>query len=383
MITPRILSISFSPIHRDSRVLRQLAVLSEFGSVTTVGYGAAPEGVAHHIEVPSNRPSLPQTPGGVLKLVFRMHRSVELSSSGERTALSKLRATEPYDLVVANDARALPLAFAIAGDSAVWVDLHEWAPAENSTVFSWRLLVGPYMTALCRHYLPRVAAATTVGERIGDLYQEHFGIRPTLVRNAGPWEDLSPSPIEPGRIRLVHSGIAVPERNIEALIDTVIALDDRFTLDLYLIGKDSYLSRLQSRADTPRISFHTPVKPAELPAALNQYDLGVYLLPLRTLNHRLMMPNKFFDFVQARLGILISPAQETAALIAKYGLGPPLPDHSVKGLVTALTSVTPDQVQGFKEHAHDAAYDLSSGPDEARMREIIARLLIRSPLIER
>lgn len=41
---PRILCVSFSPIHADSRVLRQLEVLREHGEVTTVGYGPAPEG---------------------------------------------------------------------------------------------------------------------------------------------------------------------------------------------------------------------------------------------------------------------------------------------------------------------------------------------------
>lgn len=376
MTKKRILSISFSPIRRDSRVLRQLGVLQEFGEVTTVGYGTTPDGVARHIEVPLTKPSLPQTPLGVLRLALHQHRSVELKSPGERAALPKVLGTGPYDLVVANDARALPLAFAVADGAPIWADLHEWAPAENSTILSWRLLVGPYMDAVCRRYLPQVTTTTTVGAKIGELYHERYGIpRPALVRNAGPWQDLTPSPIEPGQIRLVHSGIAVPERNIEALIDTALALSDRFSLNLYLVGEDSYLSKLRERAaGSPRILFHSPVHPTELPATLNQYDLGVYLLPLRTINHRLMMPNKLFDFVQARLGILMSPAEETSAIIAHHGLGPTLADHSVDGLVAALSSLTEAEVQSFKQHSHQAARDLSSAADEAVMREIVARL---------
>ena len=373
----RILSISFSPLRRDSRVLRQLAILREFGDVTTVGYGEAPDGVAAHIEVPLSASSLPQTPGGVLRLALRRHRSVELKAPAERAALSQLAGTSPYDLVVANDARALPLAFAVADGAPIWADLHEWAPEENSTILSWKLLVGPYMDALCRRYLPRVTEATVVGGAIGDLYRDRYRVpRPSLVRNAGPWQDLAPTPIEPGRIRLVHSGIAVPERNIEALIDAMHMLDERFSLDLYLVGTDEYLAKLTARANGhERITFNAPVHPTELPATLNQYDLGVYLLPLRTLNHRLMLPNKFFDFVQARLGQLISPAEETATLIAQYGLGPALPDHSVEGLVAALSPLTDEQIASFKQHAHDAAHDLSSAQDEATMRELVTRLV--------
>lgn len=373
----RILSISFSPLRRDSRVLRQLAILREFGDVTTVGYGEAPDGVANHIEVPLSAASLPQTPGGVARLALHRHHAVELKAPAELSALPQLTGTGPYDLVVANDARALPLAFAVADGAPIWADLHEWAPEENSTILSWRLLVGPYMDALCRRYLPLVTEVTVVGGGIGDLYRERYGIAtPALVRNAGPWQDLTPSPVEPGRIRLVHSGIAVPERNIEALIEAMHVLDDRFSLDLYLVGTPEYLGSLRSLAsDSPRITFHDPVHPTALPATLNRYDLGVYLLPLRTRNHRLMLPNKFFDFVQARLGQLISPAEETAALIARHGLGPALPDHSVAGLVAALSPLTDEQVAEFKQHAHDAAHELSSAPDEQTMRSLVARLV--------
>ena len=55
---------------------------------------------------------------------------------------------------------------------------------------------------------------------------------------------------------------------------------------------------------------HPPVTPAELPSSLNAFDVGVYVLPPRTMNHRLMLPNKFFDFVQARLALVFSTAVE-------------------------------------------------------------------------
>jgi hypothetical protein len=175
--TARILCVSFSPLRRDSRVSRQIAVLQEFGDVTTVGYGAAPEGVVHHIEVPAGAASLPQTLGGIARLALRRHASAELRAPGELAVLPLLAGTGPYDLVVANDARALPLAFAAADGAPVWADLHEWAPEENSTSLPWRVLVGPYMDALCRKYLSRAAAVTTVGNSIADLYLERYAGR--------------------------------------------------------------------------------------------------------------------------------------------------------------------------------------------------------------
>jgi glycosyltransferase involved in cell wall biosynthesis len=375
-VTNRILCISFSPLHRDSRVRRQLAVLREFGDVTTVGYGPAPEGVAHHVEVPDGAASLPQTPGGVLRLALRAHESVELRSPGERAALPGLAGSGPYDLVVANDARALPLAFAVADGAPVLADLHEWAPEENSTSLPWRLLVGPYMDALCRKYLPRVAAATTVSGAIAELYGERYGVTPEVVRNTIPDQKLRPSAMEEGRIRLVHSGVATPERNIEGLIDAVARLDDRFSLDLFLVGEAAYLGTLRLRAQAiPRVGVHPSVPPAELPATLNRFDLGVYLLPVKSLNHRLMLPNKFFDFVQARLGLVFGPSVETDRLIAEYGLGIVTVGTATDDLVAALSELTGDDVARFKVAADVASATLNSESDLATQRALIGRLV--------
>ena len=357
-------------------MLRQLAILREFGEVTTVGYGPAPTGVTEHVEVPAGVPSLPQTPSGIARLALRMHHDVQMRSPGEVAVLHRLEESGPYDLVVANDARALPLGFSIADGAPVWADLHEWAPEENSTSVPWRLLVKPYMDWLCREYLPRAAASTTVSGSIAELYLQRYGTLPEVVRNAGPLRDLQPTPLEPGRIRLAHSGIAARNRNLESLIDAAAALDDRFTLDLYLVDTGHYLSALQARATgNPGIRFHAPVAPDELPATLNQYDLGVFLLPPQTVNYRLMLPNKLFDFVQARLGLVFGPAIETDRVIAEHGIGVVTDGWSTKDLVATLRALTDEDVVRFKTASESAASALSNPADLATQRSIVQRLL--------
>lgn len=377
MTSKRILSISFTPLSTDARVQRQLHVLAEHGEVTTVGYGPALPVVDHHIEIPRDAPSLPQTVTGVVRLALHHHRQVELKAPGERAVIDAVDAAGPWDLVVANDARAFPLAFRAASGAPIWADMHEWAAAENANSPIWRLLVAPYMDALCSRYLPETAAATTVGGELSKLYASRYGIRePEIVRNAGPYQGLAPTPIERDRIRLVHSGIAVPERNIEALIDAIHALDQRFTLDLYLIGKADYLSRLRARARaSDRIRFRDPVPTTALPETLNRYDLGVFLLPIKSLNNRLMLPNKFFDFVQARIGLVFGPSVETDRLITEHGLGIITAGWTANDLVTALQGLTEEEIRGYKTATSVAAKTLSSESDVATQHALVSRLL--------
>ena len=266
---PRILCISFSDINGDSRVLRQLDVLRRHGHVTTLAYGERPAGADDHLEIPSALPSLPQTVSGVAKLALRRYASVQLEAPAMKAALGLL-GDRPFDLVVANEARALPLAFHVAGEPRVWCDLHEWAPEERTHVLSWRLLVSPFIRWMCGRYLPRVNAATTINDSIAGLYRDQFGVHCEIVRNAiAHRTDLAPAPLEDGRIRLVHSGGAVPGRNIETIIDAVDALGDGFSLDLYLIPSrqgDAYWRwRHAHISPSERTTHHHPPSGASTP----------------------------------------------------------------------------------------------------------------------
>lgn len=374
----RILCISLSPIRRDARVLRQLDVLREFGEVTTVGYDDAPPGVAEHIRVPDDRLSLPQTPSGVAKLALHRFRSVELEAPGVAYAREKLRGRE-FDLVVANDARVLALAFAVAGSAPVWADMHEWAPEERTHVLSWRLLVAPFMVYLCRTYLPRAAAVTTVGGEIAQLYARDFGVHPRVMRNAAPFAELAPTPVAPDRVRLVHSGGAVHGRNLELMIDAVRRLDERFTLDLYLVpaadgGK--YLAELRVRAGgDPRIVFRDPVAPDALPHTLNAYDVGVFWIPPVHTNARLTLPNKLFDYVQARLAVAIGPTVEMVRIVEEFGLGVVSADFGVEACAESLEGLTPARIAAFKSAADAAARPLSFEHERDVARDLLSGML--------
>ena len=376
---PRILDISLSPLQRDARVLRQLSVVAGFGEVTTVGYGPATPFSAHHLEVPADAKSLPQTPLGVAELALHLHRAVDLGAPATRAALAQLDG-QRFDAVVTNDARSLPLALEAAHGAPVWVDLHEWAPEERTHVTSWRLLVAPWIDHICREYLPRAAAATTVGNRIADLYAQRYGVRPRLMRNAAPLADLLPTPVaEDGPIRLVHSGGAVPGRALETTIDATIAAGDGFTLDLYLVPAADggrYLRQLRERAgDSPRIRFHDPVAPADLPATLNAHDVGVFWIPPFNTNARLTLPNKLFDYVQARLAVAVGPTVEMTDVVEEYGLGVVSRGYGVEEVVESLRSLTPQRIREFKA-ASDAAAPALSFANEAR----VAREILSGPL---
>jgi len=111
---------------------------------------------------------------------------------------------------------------------------------------------------------------------------------------------------------------------------------------------------------------------------LNDYDLGVFLYPLKTLSHLYHLPNKFFDFVQARLGLVFSPAPEIDAHIGQYKLGIITSDTTADALVDALKDITADDVTKFKKASDRSARALSAEPDRAIQDALVGRLLAGS-----
>jgi hypothetical protein len=374
----QILCISLSPITGDSRVLRQISVLREFGDVTTVGFGPPPEGVAHHIEVPAGLATLPQTLGGIALLATRQWRRAELKAPAIAFALKALEGKK-FHLVIANEARVLGMADTVAHGAPVWADMHEWAPEERTHILSWRILVAPLMVHLCRKYLPRAAAVTAVCGSIANLYLSEFGVPTQVMRNSGPWRNLSVRSVNPNNIRLVHSGAAVAGRDLETMIDVVMDLDDRYTLDVYLVpGGDggAYLQSLKNRASgCSRITFKDPVAPEELPATLNAYDVGVFWIPPTHTNARLTLPNKFFDYVQARLAIAIGPSIEMQTLVNQFHLGTISTGFTRDECYESIVRFSADDIARAKAAADASARTLSFDTDAEVARGILRQTL--------
>jgi len=267
-----------------------------------------------------------------------------------------------FDLVVANDFSALPIAFAVKGKAKIVYDAHEYTLDQYNSV-EWREKRLPYIKYILTKYIRHLDGMMTVCEGIAAQYKKDFGVQPVVVTNAPDYHaDLAPSPVRKDRIRLVHHGVAHPARSIEEMIDTVALLDERFTLDFYLVGNnEAYKNELMARAaKIGRISFNEPVPMDSLSRVLNRYDIGFYILMPISFNTLHALPNKLFEFVQARLMIAIGPSPEMASYVQKYSLGVVAKDFTPESMAESLNRLTADDVAEFKRNSHKCARQLSS-----------------------
>lgn len=356
---PRILILSFSAIRSDPRVMRQVRLLEDRATLTVAGYGTAPEAACEFIAVPHYPATLANKAIWVLTLLLGRFERYYWHRPEVRAARGQLDGRE-FDLVIANDNAALPLALALANAKPVLADVHEYSPREFDDKVLWRLVFGRYQDYLCRTYLPRAAAMSTVCQGISDAYRVNYGVAPSVVMNAPAYQERRPSPIEVGKVRMIHHGAAFRSRHLEVMIDVMAHLDERFSLDLMLVESDAaYMRDLHARAGSDsRVRFVPAVPMEDICAHINAYDVGIYLLPPVNFNHEYALPNKLFEFVQARLAIAIGPSPEMARIVRRYGLGVVASSFEPADLARELTALADEGLAICKQSTHEAAREL-------------------------
>jgi len=369
----RILIISFSPINRDPRVMRQIRLLENSYELIVAGFGEQPDANVEYIEITEPKRDLVRK---ALKLTFRLFGNYYWGLPQVKEAYDKL-SNFRTDLVIANDLSALPLALRLKGNGKVFLDAHEYTPGEFEDRWVWRLFFSRYYDNLCKKYLNQSDAMVTVCQGIADQYYSQYGVSASVVYNAPLKTDYQPSVVDSNQIRLIHHGLAVPSRHLELMIEAVALLDNRFTLDFMLVNSDpAYMRNLRILAEkNQRIRFLPPVPMQDICEVINAYDIGIFLLPPVNFNYKHALPNKFFEFVQARLAVAIGPSPEMARLVNQYACGVVAPSFQPEALANCLNALTAEQLDTMKIASNIAANELNYTQSSKIMLEKIESLL--------
>jgi len=377
-----ILVLVFSNLKHDARVTRQVNFLRKSYRVTVVCFDADDAPGVTFIRIKQTKLTLMRKAIMAASLLTRQFNLAYRLFHAYDDLIAQLK-SQRFDLIVANDIDTLPLAFQVKNNARVIFDAHEYAPRHFENNKIWKTFFQPFYIHLCKKYIPQVDGMLTVGQGLAHEYEKHFGVKPVIITNATRYHDVAPSPVKSDTIRLIHHGIANPSRRLELMVEMMDHLDERFTLDMILMTSDfasgqtrAFIENLKARASqNPRIKILPPVKSSEVVATIQPYDIGVFLLPPVNFNYENTLPNKLFDFIQARLGIAIGPSPEMAAIVQHYGLGVVSEDFTPQRLAAKLNALTSADVARFKTQAGIAASELNAERNEDTFNHLVKEVL--------
>lgn len=399
--TKKILIICHSDLSRAPRVVKQILALKTDYEITVAGYKAPNIGENRFIDLSKvegseslNEITFHLKYNRIIRKLFSLLLRVfyyknflrknyykRLYWSEKRKNEYKVLKLSNYDLIIAHHPTALPLAIKLANlykQVPVIFNAHEYYTREFESDEKWLEQTKPYYEYILNKSLPEVSAIFSVSKNILSEYSKNFMIKGEkyVVPNDKPFQQLEPSEVTVP-IKMVHHGIANKDRRLEKMIFMMDFLNDNYQLDLLLLIQDEeygkYLMEEASKRKNVRVL--PPIKYDEICPNLNKYDIGLYILENSSFNNENALPNKFFEFVQARLCLAISPNAEMKKIIDDYKLGVTSDGYDSEEMANRISKLSIEDIKNFKQNVHSNARKLSSDQTEEMIKKAVSELL--------
>ncbi len=208
-----------------------------------------------------------------------------------------------------------------------------------------------------------VDSVFTVNKSIADILRAKWHLPVTIVMNVPDRSTPRDQPKSSDRITLAFSGGLQPGRGLERLITLMTLLPDRY--ELRFIGDGLLRQELSDLASSlkvdKRVLFTGRVKNDEVVAELSKAHLGIYLMENAGLCHYLALPNKFFQFISARLPVIVPKFPEMERIVDKYGIGAAVDPENLEETAGKVMEFTtdPELYRKLRANCDKAAEDLN------------------------
>jgi len=381
----KILIICYSHHSKEPRLLMQCAALKTNFEITTAGFSAVNNGSIGFIQLTNEKrealisfhkqlPFFLRLPFSLINHLQGKWRDWFISdSSADYKKLKDLK----FDLIICHHPSTLVMAMKLKKryKSRLIFNAHEIYPLEFEDDPEWMKNNSEAIDNLLKSYLGKCDQVFTVNPEICDFYFNRYKVKCLPIHNSKPFNDLEASPVK-NPMKIIHHGGAMPQRKLEQMAEAVLACGNKFELTFMLVNTNpEYLRFLKEKYEPRGIKFVEPVAYDQIIKSINKFDIGLYILPADNLNHHLALPNKLFEFIQAKLAIVCSPNPAMKNLVLTNGVGIVSKGFEVQDMVELLTSLKAETVMDLKKNSQEVAAKLSSKVDEERILSTVNALL--------
>lgn len=230
--------------------------------------------------------------------------------------------------------------------------------------------------------VPKLMYAIAVSESISNTYSEKYGVPFETVRNVSFTRDPVDYPefnqIYTSKYKVIYQGALNLGRGIELMIKSMHYLEES---SLFIVGDGDMADELHKLSDeealSERIIFTGKLAPAELHRITCQCNLGLSLEEDLGLNYRMALPNKIFDYIQARIPVCCSDLPEMKKIISHYGVGDicrvRTPEELAKQMREMLENE--DKISTWKKNLAAASRELCWENEREKFLRIIYRAI--------
>ena len=233
---------------------------------------------------------------------------------------------------------------------------------------------------------PKLNHVYTVNESIAKLYSEKYKVDVKVIRNVAPKLNLKSIKtreelgIPTDKFMLILQGSGINhKRGAEEAVESMKFIDHAC---LYIIGGGDVVEKLKKQVKAESLDQKIRFLPKMPYLEMMQYtlnaDLGLAIDHTDVLNHKLALPNKFFDYIQAQVPILATDLTEVRSLIEFYKIGyiidKPLTPKNLAEKINRIKMTYAADLPLLKQHLAFAKQKENWEVELVKLKEIYSKL---------
>lgn len=350
----KMLVLTNRQLHNGPRMIREFAAFQNDFHITAFGTSAPGK---DHVQFENITPYNPLHLK-ILNAVFRrlFYKRLTTHIAEYYPAIEEYILKNSFDVVIIHDPMFLPLISRLKKKMSFLsvYNAHEYHPLEFEEIENWTNTIGRYAYSLYEKNLTNVDILVNVCDGIAHECEKSFQKESLVIPNVAIQSNIQPF-YNTGVVKLIYHGAIMQSRNIEAMIDVMNLLGDHYTLQIMgVVNGDNaqYLNHLKEYAKkTGNVSFTDPVPFDQIVQKINEFDIGLFLLQPNNFNYTHALPNKLYEFIQAKLAVAIGPSVEMKQVVEKYDLGVVSEDFSAESLARKIASLSREDIAKYKQNA--------------------------------
>lgn len=247
------------------------------------------------------------------------------------------------DVILSNDLDTL-LACSLASRlkrKKLVFDSHELFPEVPELVH--RPLIRKIWLFLEKQLVKKVEFGFTVSESIASFYKNRYGVTFETIRNVNrfrPDHEFSAIRKDTSLKIIIYQGALNLGRGIELAIKSMQYLENA---KLWIIGDGDIKTELVKLTTelglSSKIEFKGRVSIEDLWNYTPLASVGISLEENLGLNYQYALPNKLFDYIQARIPVIVSDLPEMSAIVKKHKIGSVLVNRTPQNLADTIRGV--------------------------------------------
>ncbi|WP_456376315.1 glycosyltransferase family 4 protein [Lutibacter sp.] len=216
-----------------------------------------------------------------------------------------------------------------------------------------------------RWLVPKQKNIFTVSNSIANWYKEKYKVKPLVIRNLPNYKSI---PFYPSKKYILYQGALNKGRGLLALLEAMQTIN----VPLKIAGGGPFKSKIKEKIIAlkleNKVEFLGNVHPENLLIITQKAILGVSLEEDIGLSYRYSLPNKLFDYIQAKTPVVATYLPEIKHIVETYKIGVVIENHSPKSIAKSINKVLKNEKHFYQNNLEKASKELIWEKQEELLR---------------